>query len=71
MTAEQIAQLKAKLLERGKEYKEGYASGLAAVSRRMLEDARAASEIPGSSQVFEYLQTMALELADDAEALRG
>ena len=71
MTAEQVAQLKAKLSERGTEYVAGFASGLASVSRRMQEDRKASAGIPNSDALSEYLETMALELADDAEALRA
>ncbi len=71
MTAEQIAQLKAKNGERGPEFSAGFATALAHVSRRLQEDRRACADIAGSEQLSEYLATMALELADDSEALRS
>ncbi|HUX77916.1 MAG TPA: hypothetical protein VMY40_14890 [Anaerolineae bacterium] len=72
MTDEQLAELKSKLAPKGRDFVEGYATAVAAMSRRLDED-RQTIEPPERSlrALHEYLSAMVPELADEAEALRA
>ena len=71
MTPEQIAELRTKLKARGRDYLDGYAAAIAALSAQVDDDRRTLEPVSRSTRgLYEYLDVLSRELQGDAEALR-